>query len=615
MCHRYTQSLNRVARAAGLLAVGGVVCLAQTTLPGQADTAWHRVGTTTVDRGLAGPASGAVTKLWYRGGTLLARTASGRVFESAFDAAGMAHWRMNTAAIPPAGAEGAARLVAVSDRLYAAGADNLYVSRDGGAAWVNLTAFDGASVIGAGLAAVAVAPGNPDEVTVATGAGVWRSLDGGLSWRGLNEELPNLAVRRLLDRKTVLLQGGMAAQLAAGGWSEAKVPDAESALRARFAQGSGAAVTAAAQTGGIGYAGTADGRLLASRDGGANWTSSGIVTPNAIARIWVDAERPESALAASGGVLLRTVNGGLFWDDVTGALGAGQIHGVTADRAAGVVYAATERGVYAGDISLNDAGRAAAKWRPVSPELPAAAAWDVLLNADGTLTAALDGYGVYEAVAPHRARAVRVVSGADLTDRAAAPGSLISVLGAKIERVQGAGTSYPVLAATEQSSQVQVPFTSAAGSYQLVLEGAAGRWTVPLTVKDSAPAIFVDGEGAPLVLDAMSGLVMDPGVALRAESTVQLLATGLGRVTPEWPAGVPAPLESPPRVAGAVQAFLDGTPVEVTNATLAPGYTGYYIVELRIPSIVNRGASELRIVMNGEESNRVKVYLEPGLLR
>lgn len=62
---------------------------------------------------------------------------------------------------------------------------------------------------------------------------------------------------------------------------------------------------------------------------------------------------------------------------------------------------------------------------------------------------------------------------------------------------------------------------------------------------------------------------------------------------------------------GSVTAFIDGTPVPVTHATLAPGYVGYYLVELQIPSIVNRGTSELRILMNGEESNRVKLYLEP----
>ena len=100
-------------------------------------------------------------------------------------------------------------------------------------------------------------------------------------------------------------------------------------------------------------------------------------------------------------------------------------------------------------------------------------------------------------------------------------------------------------------------------------------------------------------------------MTLRAGSVVQILATGLGKVTPDWMTGVPAPLDSPPVVRGNVTAFLDGTPVQVAKATLAPGYVGYYIVELQIPAIVNRGTSELRLLMNGEESNRVKLYLEP----
>jgi uncharacterized protein (TIGR03437 family) len=170
---------------------------------------------------------------------------------------------------------------------------------------------------------------------------------------------------------------------------------------------------------------------------------------------------------------------------------------------------------------------------------------------------------------------------------------------------------YPVLAAGVQSSQLQVPFEAAPGVFQLALEGAGDRWTLPLTVRDASPAIFVDGEGAPLLLDAASGLVVDPTVAIHAGSAVQIMATGLGKVTPDWATGVPAPLDSPPAVKGTVTAWLDGTPVQVLRATLAPGYVGYYIVELQIPAIVNRGTSELRIQMNGEESNRVKLYLEP----
>jgi uncharacterized protein (TIGR03437 family) len=131
-------------------------------------------------------------------------------------------------------------------------------------------------------------------------------------------------------------------------------------------------------------------------------------------------------------------------------------------------------------------------------------------------------------------------------------------------------------------------------------------------VKEAAPAIFVDADGAPMIQDASSGLVVDAGTPLRAGEVIQVLATGLGRVTPDWPTGEAAPVDSPPAVVAPVTAFLDGTPVRVTRATLAPTLVGNYLVELEIPAFVNRGASELRIVVNGEESNRVKLYLEPG---
>jgi uncharacterized protein (TIGR03437 family) len=166
---------------------------------------------------------------------------------------------------------------------------------------------------------------------------------------------------------------------------------------------------------------------------------------------------------------------------------------------------------------------------------------------------------------------------------------------------------------SDASSQLQVPFEVTAGPVRISLTGATEKWTVPLTVKQAAPAIFVNEDGVPLILDSASGFVVDPKVAIQAGSAIQVMATGLGKVTPDWPTGVAAPLDAPPVVRGAVTAFLDGSPVQVTRATLAPGYVGYYLVELQIPSIVNKGVAELRIVMNGEESNRVKVYLDSGV--
>ena len=56
------------------------------------------------------------------------------------------------------------------------------------------------------------------------------------------------------------------------------------------------------------------------------------------------------------------------------------------------------------------------------------------LDAGGNqIYAALDGYGVYTAIAPHRLRDARVVSAADYSAKPAAPGALLSVLGARVE--------------------------------------------------------------------------------------------------------------------------------------------------------------------------------------
>jgi uncharacterized protein (TIGR03437 family) len=588
--------------------LAAAVCLAQAQVP----DVWKRVGGTTIDAGLAGPASGPVLAVWYAGsGRLLVETSSSRVFETA----DFVHWRLNTDAAPPQVVtaanvttlpEAGARVQAAGARLYAAAPSNIYASDDSGRTWINLTGFNNRSIVGDGFTSLAIAPGAPQEIAAANRFGIWRSLDGGLSWHSLNDDLPNLMVRTLIDSRTMGLADGAVEAVQSGLWTPAETTDSEAALRARFS------ATAAAAAGATVYTGEADGRLLASHDSGATWTEARIASES-ISRIRVDADRPDSALAAAGTHLYRTVNGGLFWDEVTGSLPAAAIHGIAADRSAGVVYVATDRGVFSSRISLNDASPATSAWNLVTRDLPFAPAWDVRLNSDNTLSVALDGYGVFETAAPHRTQNVRIVSGADLSDRPAAPGSLISVLGAKVDSVANRDASYPVLASSDRSSQVQVPFEATAGTFSLSLKGATDTWTVPLTVQNTAPAIFVDADGAPLLVDAPSGLVLDPKLAVGAGSSVGLLATGLGKVIPDWPTGVPAPADQPPVVAGTVTAFLDGRPIEVTRAVLAPGYVGYYMVELQIPTIVNRGVSELRIVMNGAESNRVKISLEPNV--
>ena len=285
-------------------------------------------------------------------------------------------------------------------------------------------------------------------------------------------------------------------------------------------------------------------------------------------------------------------------------------HGVAADRTSGAVYLATDAGVF---VTLTDLGSASlpTAWSAISGNLPAVPASDVRLDAGANqLYVALEGYGVYVALAPHRLRDARVVSAADYGSRPAAPGTLLSILGARIESAQSDSASVPVLDANDRASQIQVPFEAEGETVSLSLQAARGLLTVGLPLQNVSPAIFVDPEGTPLIMDS-DGILLDSTKPARANSRIQVLATGLGRVTPQWPTGLAAPLKEPPRVAASVNAYLDGTPVEVTSATLAPGYVGFYLVEIQLPRITNAGPGELVIEAEGQPSNRVRLYLEP----
>ena len=192
----------------------------------------------------------------------------------------------------------------------------------------------------------------------------------------------------------------------------------------------------------------------------------------------------------------------------------------------------------------------------------------------------------------------KLVNAADLSNRAAAPGGLVSAVGLTVESVSAGGRQFPVLA----QSQIQVPFETEPSQLQLEVNRSV---RIGLSVKAVSPAVFVDRDGAPLLLDPETGMMLDGTQPMQARSSLQLLATGLGRVTPDWPSGVPAPSSNVPVVAASVQAFLNGTPVEVVKATLAPGYVGMYLVEIRLPAVLDAGAADLYLTAAGETSNHV----------
>jgi uncharacterized protein (TIGR03437 family) len=607
--------------------------------------AWRHVGNSAIELPLPSLATGAVNRVWYStdGSALYAQTASGRVFETS----DFERWRLLSdpkisppaeqdppaARTPEAGAKLA--IGGATGRLYGVGRD-VYRSEDAGGSWINLTAFKGKCLLGAGLTSLAASPGDPDEVTVASATGVWRSVDGGLSWTGLNDFLPNLPSGHLLSLpsgtrgvRLSVLNSATEIEWAPGEKTAWKQVDAaelarEQNLRSALSQVLKHSVTAIATVKDYIYAGDSEGRLRVSADAGVSWGAvSRLGESGKVEAIWVDPNDPRVAVAALGAragaspnvakpsYVLRTMNGGGFWDDITANLPDGaSAHGVTADRSSGAVYVATDAGVFFTATDLGAAGRPG-NWTLLSDSLPAAAATDVRLDAGGNqIYAALDGYGVYTAIAPHRLRDARVVSAADYSAKPAAPGALLSVLGAHVESAATDDVAAPVLHASETASQIQVPFSAKGNMVSLSLDAAAGPLTFAVPLRSVSPAIFVDPEGTPLIMDGASGILLDASKPARASSRIQVLATGLGQVKPDWPTGVQAPLKDPPRVTAAVHAYLDGSPVEVTQASLAPGYVGFYLIEIQIPRIANSGASELYLEAEGQQSNRVRLYVE-----
>jgi uncharacterized protein (TIGR03437 family) len=383
-------------------------------------------------------------------------------------------------------------------------------------------------------------------------------------------------------------------------------------LKRMYSAAAGASVISYGSAGDTVYAGTADGWVLISFDRGRTFrrTNQAAAFSGPVEGVLVDsAARALVAVAGAGPRILRTTNAGNFWDDLSQTLPAGAVHAVVADRGAGAVYAATDAGIFYAQTDLENATQSAPVWRSLMGNVRGR---DVKLDPGGNqLYAAVDGYGVFAAPAPHRALTVRLVNAADFSNRAAAPGSLVSVLGARVNAARAGELNFPVLAAADGESQIQVPFEAAASNMPLALDTAGRQVTVGLTVQPVSPAIFVGRDGAPMIQDADTGLMLDPRNAAHSNSRIQIFATGLGKVRPDWPTGLVAPLDKPPAVVATVQAFVDRAPVEVTRATLAEGYVGLYLIELQIPAIVNAGPAELFISADGQESNRVQIYLEP----
>ncbi len=492
MCR--TATIRLVFAAGAIAAAASSIALAQdVTLD------WRRIGNSAIRTRSGELATGPVERVWFEGAGLAAQTVAGNVFLTT----DFENWQPARTKVPASATSSTVR--------------------------------------------------GEQELVEADEDGVWRSLDGGRTWAGLNSTLPNLPAERIVGTRPLRI----ASRQTIFEWQ---------------------------------------------RDG---WARVADAAPAATRR-WNEAADLLTTLEIRDGKLFRTVDGGGLWDDISLNLAGTAIYGVTAHSESNTVYVATEKGIFVASVDLR-APVLGGSWRKVTGALPDTKALDVQLDENGNqLFAAFEGWGIYAALAPHRRQLPTLVSAADLRPRAAAPGALLSILGPEGLRVRGAVG----LGSLAGETQLQVPFNAEGRELLLQLESTARAWSLAVPLERTAPAVF-ERDGAPMLIDGDSGVLLDALRPARSGMRLQILATGLGRVRPEWPAGVEAPLEAPPVVDATVRVLLDGQPLEVTRAVLAPGYIGFYLVEALVPNLVNRGTAELSVEVAGRESNRVRVHIEP----
>lgn len=596
---------------------------------GIASAAWTPLGDYALSAGMAGPRGAAVPFVAFRSdGALVALSETGRVWQS--DDLG-ASWAALEALEPqllfrPEQADAAAlgpdafavRHPARAGWIYGL-ADDLHLSKDGGATWTALTNELFAPMIGPRPTAIAFDPADPERIFVGTQAGLWRSADGGLTWVGLNAALPNFPSGRFVaagsNAPPVLEAPGVGAAMLPGGsprWILAAQP-------ASAAAGPAVDLFAAFVT-----EGTVDASPLqppADTGLGAAWdrysalrTPGPLDTAGAVASVWTDPNAPLSAVAVSSGAdgprVFRTVNGGLVWDDLTADLPAGEIHAVVGSPDGDAVYVGGDAGIFYASVSLR-APSPAASWQSVGEDLPAAAHDLYLSGRTGRLYAAVEGFGIYRRRAPHVVRTMSALNAADLSDRPIAPGGLLTLLGGAVGAATVDGLPAPVLFASEGESQIQAPFQARPGrSATLELSTSQGPRTLQFPIQALSPAIFTES-GEPLAVDAGTGRLLDLSRPARPGMRVLVLAAGLGAVDPVWPTGLAAPVDSPPRVVATVSAYLDGSPLRVLDAALAGGYVGAYWVEVELPMAFQGGLGRLVIEAGGNRSNAVGLLLAP----
>jgi len=267
--------------------------------------------------------------------------------------------------------------------VYAVAGDNVYKSVDGGGSWRSVTRLPNHN-----LPAITVDPANPSRLFVPVRGRIVRTTNGGASWHSLESETPRAgATARLLYAR----ESSGVHQSRDGGetWRDlAQRGDLRFSVVSTFASDARHPLVL--------YVGLYSNGILKSVDGGESWTRAERGLPiDTVKAIAVDPSNPAIVYAglAHAGVF-RTRDGGGDWTEVGLGLGNKSVSSLAIDPSRpSVIYAGTDEGVFK---SVD----AAAAWTATGRGFRATTVYSLAIDParPDVLYAGLNGRGVFKSV-------------------------------------------------------------------------------------------------------------------------------------------------------------------------------------------------------------------------
>lgn len=367
------------------------------------------------------------------------------------------------------------------------------------------------------------------------------------------------------------------------------------------------------------YAGTSDGQVYTTLDGGFNWQRGAGVPNRWITSLAVHPRNHQLAyFAASGfgsGHVFRTQDGGFNWQDVSGSLPDIPANAVVIDPR-GPVYVATDVGVFRSEDGSGN-------WSSFSAGLPNSFVTTLALDTgSNTLAAGTYGRGAYfiSLRPPQSGPGVlaRGIVNAASGSSVVAPGALVSLYGSRLASDTAGNTTLPVATSLAGATvtvngipaplffvspgqiNFQFPFEISASSAVVTVTTAEGSTSVLVQVAPAAPGIFAGS------IAHAGNRPVDAANPATPGEIITFFATGLGATTPAVATGAPAPSVTPALASLPVTVTIGGTQSVVLFAGLAPGFAGLCQVNLTVPFGVS-GDVPVVLSAGGRSSNTVTI--------